>query len=630
MGNRVEVIKASLTKRLLLEEAQLMFHQQLKKAAQQPTPSELSNLGYSKLGGPGADIIALMLEAKASKRQLKGETYQPLLIKTSDYCVKWMFKNLISEKIKLRLPFRYDCILYSHKGHCSAMQIEFDGEKTRLFYIDAVGNKENLPFAQLIAENYAQELYFSEPHLQLDSYNCSIFSIQHLNNLSNRSEKERTSITDTVDNPIAPVFLKNIQSISALNKIYSTRKTQPINKIQTKTLEQHVEKFSVSLTTASKSTIRNFAIIDKHYKYLKAAATKFEELLAEGGEDLVLSTIDSRRMLQLTDEEIELKMLKAFNANETFDVTNSFVHYFISRNKPTFLLRLTNERHIKDKTILRNILLWLKQTNDLSRDHIQLYKNTLKAQGINACLDACHLKVHFPSRNNLIQIEALNEIIMQGDLDINALDEYQSTPLFYAIEFPAHCIAVTEMLIKAGAKVNIMNFNGETVLDAIILNNVQHNTSTVQALIWLLVKEGAEISSENSSQLNYADLNERLVAELSAALLDLDSINIIKLINTGKRLKNLIGDIVPGNDLFLLSALVNKPDPYGIMPIFKAEDNETVTALLEAGAEINIKDQNNDTILSALSRKFTLSAENISRLSTDVITEYEPSLSITY
>jgi len=177
-------------------------------------------------------VIALMLEAKAAKKN----TYNPFLLDSGDYIKQVEFEHEIKELIHQKKKFHYDFII--KKGpHCTPMQLDFDGEQVRLFLIDAAGDERNIPYANsLLSSAKHNEFRTVIGGIQHDPVSCSIFSIQHLNNLFNLFQAGDINNWTTRDARL----LKNIQSTSSFKSYYD----KTVDKKEKVTLAEHIDNYS--------------------------------------------------------------------------------------------------------------------------------------------------------------------------------------------------------------------------------------------------------------------------------------------------------------------------------------------------------------------------------------------------
>lgn len=254
------------------------------------TPEESKWLYSNPVPVLSENIIALMLEAKAKKRQQKNRQYQPFIIIADTPSVD-EFQYKIAELIRKKQPFHYDCII-KKGGHCTPMQFEFDGNYFRIFSLDAAGDLRNENFTQL----FDNKMSFFYPYvgggIQADKSSCSVFSIQHLNTLSNADLRQKIQIRQCFPELLDPVFLKNIQKTTSLPEYYKQHQNATIDKNGLKTLQKHIENYSITVDVAKmtwwdrlklKRTTKtqNHAISYKTHKYLLAAKDKFEKLQSD-------------------------------------------------------------------------------------------------------------------------------------------------------------------------------------------------------------------------------------------------------------------------------------------------------------------------------------------------------------
>ncbi len=301
-----------------------------------------------------ANILALMLEAKARKRKAKGQgSYNPVLIGMDDNISVLEFEYKISELIYNREPFHYDCILMS-SDHCSPMQIHSDGEQVRLFYIDAATYPRHLPFFNSFRTKYSNvSVYGYNGGIQSDDISCPIFSIQHLNNLSqrllNRPEPYGLEIFS-----LSPIFLKHIQSTSSLPEYYRLHGAETMDKKHEKTLQMHVDEYSISVDVAntldaSLTTTKtlNVSMAYKTYKYLLAARHQLMELKESGVpvEDVLdarANCYDKNTLSSTSDHGIRARMLKSIAEKKDTEGLEKILELYFKFHDPQCLIELVN------------------------------------------------------------------------------------------------------------------------------------------------------------------------------------------------------------------------------------------------------------------------------------------------
>ena len=108
----------------------------------------------------------------------------------------------------------------------------------------------------------------------------------------------------------------------------------------------------------------------------------------------------------------------------------------------------------------------------------------------------------------------IRRLIEDEKADVNAVDEANSTPLFWAVEFG--CLEATIVLLEAGADVNAQDIIGKTPLDAayivaanraaaepqIVLNKVTNMFPVIQ----MLRDYGGKRSSELKGRVSESEM----------------------------------------------------------------------------------------------------------------------------
>jgi hypothetical protein len=230
-----------------------------------------------------------MLEVKAEKRAKKNQNpgYEPFIVdsKAKAELNDLEFMCKIKEVIINKKPCHYDFILIAGimPGHCTAMQIDFDGEKAKLFYFDASRSSENFEKAEsyvklFVTHNIPAEFYhFTKGGIQTDTHSCAIYSIQNLNNLSNMVHYSNTEITakDSETIPHA-AFIKNIQSTSNYKELYD----KTVDKQGKTSLGEYINKYLITMDISqagdASTKTRNVAVEYKKHKYLKAVIKRVQ------------------------------------------------------------------------------------------------------------------------------------------------------------------------------------------------------------------------------------------------------------------------------------------------------------------------------------------------------------------
>ncbi len=127
---------------------------------------------------------------------------------------------------------------------------------------------------------------YTKAGIQSNQTSCSVFSLQHLNNLSNLTASETPNIAVDKAIKLPAVFLKNIQSTSQLPEYYRDNQLRTVDKQGMIKLEDHIAQYSITVDVAAvgdkpkTEKIKNYAIDYKTHKYLEAARERLSELKA--------------------------------------------------------------------------------------------------------------------------------------------------------------------------------------------------------------------------------------------------------------------------------------------------------------------------------------------------------------
>ncbi|WP_341756829.1 MULTISPECIES: hypothetical protein [unclassified Candidatus Tisiphia] len=251
--------------------------------------------------------IALALQAKSNARAEHGINYQPVLITNQDSLNK--LKAVVQQKYDSKQPCHYDLILQTKGHHSTPLQIDSDGDTIKLFCTDAAGLKNHLyHFWGIldIAESVKIDtnIYF-DGGIQTSKFGCATFSIQDLNTMSNLDPKNLEQHLLPASNKgkipnLHPRFVKNAQSSKAIRDNLTNEENKTIIVSKNKTLEQHVEDYSITVEVAEQDTgaitrkKQNRAIDYKTLKYLKSARDELDEIYKKGREQMVRKVIAER------------------------------------------------------------------------------------------------------------------------------------------------------------------------------------------------------------------------------------------------------------------------------------------------------------------------------------------------
>jgi hypothetical protein len=248
--------------------------------------------------------IALILETKARARRKKNrleedsispykvETYEPFILGTEE--AKRDLGEFIAGLDPSR-PFKLEFIIYDPTvQHCTPMHISSNGIDILFMATDASSSDDNV---SLLTKYYWSQSninikansIFVAPKRQMDLINCSIFSIQDLNLMSNKN-KEGTLTKDSLETDAR--LYRTTQTLSKLptgliNKLAT--KEHPITEDKDKTLATHLKEFEriVEITDATGTQIRksqNRFIDTKRAKYLKNAIELLEQVMSDKAE----------------------------------------------------------------------------------------------------------------------------------------------------------------------------------------------------------------------------------------------------------------------------------------------------------------------------------------------------------
>lgn len=297
-----------------------------------------------------SEVIALMLESKAQKRNAKllavdNREYDPFLLVTSQEIED--FKKYLSG-LPEGQEFHYDIILRAGDVHSTALQLHSDGGIARSFFIDSLAdiNKEE--------RNNLEEALGGDSHnyvkgkLLNSDTGCSIFSIQHLNTMNRfLNESNHSAYLERGDNRLEdldPMFLKHIQSMTASDKYETCHKGQDlfVDKRHSKTFRKHLSDFTASVAVVDKEQNvelkqRNYSILYKTEKYLRESLRTLEEIHGQENGDQKLEEVLSHRsgkhilnsvykQMELTPAQIE-QVQGLYNQ----DQINLALHYRIPR-----------------------------------------------------------------------------------------------------------------------------------------------------------------------------------------------------------------------------------------------------------------------------------------------------------
>lgn len=338
-------IKERMDWRIKLEEEKLTIIKNLNKTGEIATEEQVKTLGRGSY--LSSEEIVLILQAQSRAKAKLGEIYQPILL-DNDPAIYNMWE-IIQNNIEKKKNFHYDLIFKASPDtpHCVPIQINFDGEQVTFFVVEAAGpyDPEVQAFItkQLIKKfDYTLNYNLHNGGVQSDYFNCAIFSINDLRNMSKLQEyedlskytvaplssKDKESIEKAKNDGVLnthPIFLKYGQSIKHIN----TNLAIPQNKTivvdnKNNTLEQHKKNFVIKCKVKNDDTHlttekeQSFKIVDKTLKYLKAAAHELERIYEVGGDELLHQIVDYRTATYFFEPET-LENIKYGPENELFN-----------------------------------------------------------------------------------------------------------------------------------------------------------------------------------------------------------------------------------------------------------------------------------------------------------------------
>jgi len=423
------------------------------------------------------EIIALILDIKAENRRTKNHKYEPWIIDTTDLVTEWALNKKISECTNNTQPFHYDFIL-KRGPHCSATQIDFDGENLRVFFVDASPDPRNLNYALSFKTNHqpAENYLFSKGGIQFDETSCSIFGIQDLNSLSKLALEERMKIKDSpLPEGVPAVFIKNIQRPSNLDQYFRGNTENTIDKKRTKTLKDHLEDYSITVDVSkagdgSNMKDLNFSIDYKKHKYLQAALNKLEQLNEIEAEQLINSRCNlSGKDTYTTKDDSSFKtdMIKAVVDNRDQKRIEELTRYAIGWITPLAMTELVSSEIDLNKPIKEyDSPMWNNKITPISRiiagGHCELTKKIL-TKAIDKTRDQLGVPYlhHALSRDRYNVIEMVTLLVAQG-ADINAKDSLGNTVLHECVKIKNVELTLLNKLLELGANVNATNNEGKS------------------------------------------------------------------------------------------------------------------------------------------------------------------------
>ncbi len=513
--SKIELIKKELHEQLEISTRRIKLLDQIRERdGKQATQEETQHLacGFYSVPPATSEIVALMLEAKAEKRQVKNIRYEPFLIDRDDFLLKLAFNDAIEQLISNKEPFRFDYIIKAY-NHCSPMQMHFDGEHLRTFFIDAAGDIKNYLYASSLQSNRA-EFNYCMGDIQFDSSSCAIFSLQHLNNLSNLSSDKSSLKGDPSYLGLPAVFLKNIQSMSKLEEYYAQNGNNTIDKNGKKTLKEHIDNYTITVDVSkagegSMLKAQNYSIAYKNHKYLQGALGLLEKLSPAEAVNIIESRCDIYGKNALSNSTPLPKKNNIINdalTNNNEERLKELVSYAIAQKNNELLLILIKGNVDLSQPIYNTSILkgntWVKTTP--IGIAISMGDVALSRALCDAAQDKTYDSLGVPYFHNLVTkydiapnaIEIINLLIDNG-ADINAKDLLGNTIVDLCIKsYSKDSLDVLNHLFEKGAVIDLKEHNkkGELLLHAAENNDVKV----------FLIQKGANVNARNNKGLTLA------------------------------------------------------------------------------------------------------------------------------
>jgi len=195
----------------------------------------------------------------------------------------------------------------------------------------------------------------------------------------------------------------------------------------------------------------------------------------------------------------------------------------------------------------------------------------------------------------------LMKLLISSGADINSVDSFhRKPPLLWVIDslFEEDVCAVVELLISAGAKVNLKGESGEPALTSAVLKENDR-------LLELLISAGADINYKDGEGLTAYSYAAKLGNQkLKRTLIDAgaDPQIGVREYREGYGEAAFFQAAADGRTEVIEAMLANGTDVNGVnkskvTALMRAVEDSTVDALLKAGADVNMKD---DAGLTAL------------------------------
>lgn len=416
------------------------------------------------------NIIPLIMETIAQEATQNNNRYQPLFL-TREALTQSTLDYKINQLLSKNQPFRYDCIIKT-MAHCSALQLQFDGQSFSAYYLDAGLDGLNHDQAASWQERAHYAGIYTSGGIQTDASSCAVFSIEHLYNLSWCSESDKQTLTraEQAQNPflLSPVFLKHSQrTFNHENRHEENYLNGSINQEGTRTIGQHIDKHCIYVDTAGSIKKRNYSIEYTKNKYLHAAYDLLQNLKKTQSPELIIELLNKRRSvynknaLQNDEEESEEQL------------TNDMFLYWITENNMEAIHQFVDDLLAKKSTGMIDYLLSLGATFK----HI----DSPKKPPITWAMQTGHI------------VFARKLLALSDDKDKDNQGKYYVHRLADVGFASDHCNEILEMLVEHHSDLAAQDDLGNTALHLLASRNNVQSLSVMQRLIEL----GLNVHSQN-------------------------------------------------------------------------------------------------------------------------------------
>jgi ankyrin repeat protein len=189
---------------------------------------------------------------------------------------------------------------------------------------------------------------------------------------------------------------------------------------------------------------------------------------------------------------------------------------------------------------------------------------------------AFQLKFHSEDDAEIL-IASATHLLLQRGANVNAQDEDHTTPLLLAIRRKMYDIM--RFLLARGAKPNVKNVGGKTPLHLLLEGGNFSDEDDIPGLVRQLLESGADVNAQDQNHASPLFLAaERHLVDIARILLQHGAVPNIKNIKGKTPLHLLLEDDLHDHDDF-----------NGV---------QLVVLLLDSGADVNAKDEDNTTPLN--------------------------------